>query len=188
MRQALKDLGRDLPFERVDSLARRSLEMSFELWAEECNLDAQMIKERFRVHFYAIPPELQPPFPGVLDLCKFVCQKGGMNFIFTHRQRLTLTKLLQAYGMQPYFQDMVTSDEEYPRKPDPAGLLAIMQKYRLASTEVLMIGDREIDIQAGKNAKVATCLFGAAWGNDSADYHFWDYPQFKDWLELRSLA
>jgi HAD superfamily hydrolase (TIGR01509 family) len=185
MHQALADLGCDLPFERVDALARQSLDLSLQTWSGECDLQPDDIRAHFRQHYYAITPESQPPFPGVGNTCVLVCDRGGGNFIFTHRRRKTLSKLLEAYQMAAYFRDMVTSDDDYPRKPDPAGLLAIMERNHLPPDQVLMIGDREIDILAGKNAGVTACLFGSNSSDTRADVCFTDFRDFSRWLEGR---
>lgn len=84
--------------------------------------------------------------------------------------------------MEQYFQDMVTSDDDYPRKPDPAGLLTLLKRYDLPPESTLIIGDREIDIQAGKNAGVATCFYSPKPGGNSADCQFQDYFELIGWL------
>jgi HAD superfamily hydrolase (TIGR01509 family) len=185
MHLALADLGCDLPFERVDALARHSLDLSLQTWSEECNLKPEDIRLHFREHYYAITPESQPPFPGVSGVCALVRERGGSNFIFTHRRRQTLDKLLEAFQMVDYFKDMVTSDDDYPRKPDPAGLLAIMERNHLPPDQVLMIGDREIDILAGLNAGVAACMFGANSHDTQANVCFDDFREFGEWLQGR---
>ena len=45
------------------------------------------------------------------------------------------------------------------RKPSPEGIEYLLGKYKLPVRECLMIGDRELDVLAGKNAGVDACLF-----------------------------
>ena len=43
-------------------------------------------------------------------------------------------------------------DVKYPRKPAPDALLALIKKCDLEPPKCVMIGDRDIDVLAGKNA------------------------------------
>ena len=49
-----------------------------------------------------------------------------------------------------------------PLKPDPAALLALMDRLGAAKGETLFVGDSSVDIQTGKNAGLAAC--GVLWG------------------------
>ena len=74
----------------------------------------------------------------------------------SHRDRQVLT-LLDQTGIAPFFTEIVTADEGFPRKPDPASMLYLKEKYQIQNG--LVIGDRPIDIEAGKAAGLATYLF-----------------------------
>ena len=47
----------------------------------------------------------------------------------------------------------------FPRKPAPDALLYLMEKNHMNPAETLMVGDRDIDIDAGHNAGTAGCLY-----------------------------
>ena len=49
-----------------------------------------------------------------------------------------------------------------PLKPDPAALLALMDRLGAAKGETLFVGDSNVDIRTGKNAGLAAC--GVLWG------------------------
>lgn len=49
--------------------------------------------------------------------------------------------------------DFIASGDCYPRKPDPAPLLAFCQKFALALDDVIMVGDSRMDIELGNVAK-----------------------------------
>ena len=63
----------------------------------------------------------------------------------SHRDRQVLT-LIEQTGIAPYFTEIVTADEGFPRKPDPASMLYLKGKYGIQTG--LVIGDRPIDIEA----------------------------------------
>ncbi len=68
--------------------------------------------------------------------------------------------MLAANNMTAYFVGWLTRDDGYPRKPDPAVFEAILETHHLKREETITVGDREIDILAGRAAGVATCFFG----------------------------
>jgi phosphoglycolate phosphatase-like HAD superfamily hydrolase len=103
----------------------------------------------------------QPPMPGVIGACERVLKAGGSNYIFTHRSRESLVGLLDWYRVSGLFADCLTAGDGYARKPDPAGFLALMDRHHMPSDRVLAIGDRDLDILAGRAAGVRTCLYCA---------------------------
>lgn len=101
---------------------------------------------------------LQNPilFEGAKELLQEIQSHGGRHFLVSHRDRQVLT-LLDQTGIAPFFTEIVTADEGFPRKPDPASMLYLKEKYQIQNG--LVIGDRPIDIEAGKAAGLATYLF-----------------------------
>ena len=101
---------------------------------------------------------LQEPvlFEGAKELLEEIQAHGGRHFLVSHRDRQVLT-LIEQTGIAPYFTEIVTADEGFPRKPDPASMLYLKEKYGIQ--DGLVIGDRPIDIEAGKAAGLSTYLF-----------------------------
>lgn len=121
------------------------------------------LKNGFLEDFYRIEnllqPERQPPFDNAKEICVKINRNGGSNFLFSHRSNYSMTKLLNYYNMLDLFSEIVSADSGFARKPDPQAIMYIIDKYGLERERVLTIGDREIDIEAGKRAGIATCLF-----------------------------
>jgi HAD superfamily hydrolase (TIGR01509 family) len=174
---ALDELGASVPSDRVSRLCRQSLSHCATTLATELVLDVDDILRRFQAHYAAIPARDQPPFPGVIKVCEYVRATDGQNFIVTHRGRQSLQRLLVAHEMTDYFTDCLTSDDGYPRKPDPASFEEMIQRYHLQREMVLAVGDREIDVLAGRAAGVRTCLFGPQASATVADYSITDYAE-----------
>ena len=98
------------------------------------------------------------PFEDCGKVLSAIVKNGGRCFIYTHRDKTTLTWYLTEYGMIDYFTDMVTSDENFPMKPAPDGLIALCERNGLDVDESIMIGDRIIDGSSGRNAGMAGAL------------------------------
>ena len=95
-------------------------------------------------------------FPGVKAFLKSVVDAGGRNFLVSHRNRQVL-EILEKTGIASYFEEVVTSDSGFPRKPNPASMLYLKDKYHM--TDGWVIGDRPIDLEAGQAAGFRTYLF-----------------------------
>lgn len=161
MAGALAALGHTIPEARISALLADSLVSAIDTLSAGLALDrAAFVAEIERIQA-DISPNERPPFPGVIALCERVRAAGGTNLLFTHRDRATLCALLSWHGADHLFLDILTTDDGYPRKPDPAGFRALIERNGLPVHEVLAIGDRDLDILAGQAAGIATCLFRA---------------------------
>jgi phosphoglycolate phosphatase-like HAD superfamily hydrolase len=158
---ALNDLGKDAPLEWMEILAKTSISHCVTTLANQCHLNKDDIGRAFVEHYDHTPPEEQPPFPGVITVCEYICTLGGKNIIITHRGREGTKKLLAAHKMSHYFMDCLTRDDGYPRKPHPAAFEAMLKTHNLQCEATMAVGDRDIDILAGQAAGIFTCLFGS---------------------------
>lgn len=67
------------------------------------------------------------------------------------------------------------------RKPNPKMITELAKKYHINLSESYMIGDRDVDIMAGKKAGTKTILVGNENVQD-ADYHFSTLLQAALWI------
>jgi len=181
--RGLEDLGASAPDEYIAALVRVSRAHCAAVLAQEHALDSDELYRRFEQRYAQIPPEEQVLFPGAVDVCTFALERGGNNYLWTHRERASVHALLGAHAMERYFAGIVAADDGFPRKPDPAGLMAIILRHQLPRDETLVIGDREIDLLGGRNAGVHTACFGPAPGGIVVDYRFHAYAQLLAWLQ-----
>lgn len=98
-------------------------------------------------------PQVYPEIPEIL---RQTSKKGAKHFILTHRDSAAATFL---GNLKDYFTEIISSENDFPRKPNPAAINYLLKKYDLKPSETVMIGDRPLDIQAGENAGVQTILF-----------------------------
>jgi phosphoglycolate phosphatase-like HAD superfamily hydrolase len=157
--QALADFGAYAPLSEIEGLARVEMSYCTAELAARFDLDRDDLIRRFAERHSTMPLAGQPPFPGVREVCETIAALGGVNAIVTHRGAESTAGLLAEHGMQALFAEVVTRDDGYPRKPDPAAFLAILRNQHLDARETLAIGDRELDILAGRAAGLLTCLF-----------------------------
>lgn len=98
------------------------------------------------------------PYVDTLETCQRIVDEGGRNFIFTHRGNSTI-ELLEKHNMGCLFTECITKENGFERKPNPEGITYLVSKYNLDKEDTILIGDRELDIQAGVQANIKTCYF-----------------------------
>jgi phosphoglycolate phosphatase-like HAD superfamily hydrolase len=160
--KSLNEMGLSIALNVVDGHIRQSLDCSLDTFSRRFKLDPDLLRQRFAKSYQTVDPANQPPFPGVREVCELIHQKGGLNLVVTHHSVQSLRTLLDYHGLAPVFQEIFSVEQGYPREPDPAMVLAALDKHNLRAAETLLIGNRDIDIRTGQAAGIHSCLFGQA--------------------------
>jgi len=84
--------------------------------------------------------------------------KAGIGMsIFTGRARLGVLPVLQDFGIDKFFKQVVTRDDVKIGKPDPEGLFKIINPLLsggMDKKEMLFVGDNKADYGCAKNAGI----------------------------------
>ena len=160
-RKAVAEFGGDESEARVAALLSDTLADTINILANELDLESETFKERVYHYWAQATIQDSPPFPGAIRVCERFTAAGGHNFIYTHRGRESLRAFLTGYEVGDLFAGIVARDDGFPRKPDPAGFLAVMARFDLVPDETLAVGDRDLDIIAAQAAGLRACLFDA---------------------------
>lgn len=156
-------------------LARVGLGHCAGVLASRLGVPASVVSAEFEERYARGPLEAQGPFPGVVEVCRAVQAAGGLNTIFTHRGAVSTRALLQAHGMIDLFEIRVSVEDGYPKKPDPSGFRAVLERAKRSRETTIAIGDRMIDIAAGKAAGLYTVLYGSGPSVPEPDLRVSDY-------------
>jgi phosphoglycolate phosphatase len=81
--------------------------------------------------------------------------------VITNKPGAMARRILDGLGVGARFAAVVGGDEA-PRKPDPAGTLAVMQRLGAAPAETVLVGDSVVDLQTAANAGIG--FVAVAWG------------------------
>lgn len=121
-------------------------------------------KERsqaFQLRYHAIETPMQEnPImsPGARETLEKVVENGGKNFIISHRD-LQVVDFLETCHLIHYCSYVITSNDHFARKPSPESILYLIDRFGVEPDKALMIGDRELDVLAGKNAGISSALY-----------------------------
>jgi HAD superfamily hydrolase (TIGR01509 family) len=183
---AARDLGAPATYDEVKRLALVSVDHCVTTLSTTYAIAADRLEELFEQHYRTITPEDQPPFTGAEAVCDHIRSRGGLNMIVTHRRRAGLDRLLATHRLTAYFTDILSNDDAYPRKPDPAAFLALIEKHQLPRETTLGVGDRDIDILAAQAAGLRAALFDANIGASSPDFIFANFTQLLQYIRAQA--
>lgn len=127
------------------------------------------------------------PFKGVFEVLDFVKGMPGNHYLLTHRDNQAKS-LLKKFNLLTYFTDFVTSNQNFPRKPQPDSINWLIDKHHINRQNAIMIGDRKLDVQAGNNANIASCLFdpdGTIVEEGNPDIKITEIDELIPWLQKR---
>jgi len=157
--RALDELGVTVPRAELARLLGDTVAACMDEIAARHSLDPLDFEVRVAYYQRQVTERDQPPFDGAICLCERFLKAGGQNLIFTHRSRESAVRLLDWYRVEGLFAECLTAEDGYARKPDPAGFNALIERHNLPRERVLAVGDRTLDIAAGRRAGISTCLF-----------------------------
>lgn len=127
-------------------------------------------------------------FPGLREALDEARRRGCALGLLTGKGRRTTDITLRELGVADRFDAIVTGDEAPTPKPDPRGLLAVLDRLGVPAARAIYVGDSPADIGA---ARAAGTLAAAALWHDPEDTRLHELePDFvlRSGDELRALV
>ena len=78
--------------------------------------------------------------------------------VLTNKPAQASDRVLAGLGLRDVFDEVIGGDGPMPRKPDPASLIALMDRAGATASRTLLIGDSAIDHETARRASVRCCL------------------------------
>lgn len=120
----------------------------------DCKADAKKFFKEFSDELLS---KEATPIAGTEEVLKFITENGAKSYIYSHSGDVVLNNV-KRWRLEGYFSGYQLGDTEFPRKPAPDALINLMRKNGLEADECVIVGDRDIDILAGKGAGMAGIL------------------------------
>jgi pyrophosphatase PpaX len=97
-------------------------------------------------------------FDGMKELVIALKEKGYKLGIVTSRKSWSTTRGLEKFGLDKYFDVVITADDTEKHKPDPGPANIALTKLGSTADESIMIGDTKFDVLCAKNAGLKSVL------------------------------
>jgi phosphoglycolate phosphatase len=101
-------------------------------------------------------------YPGMADALAALGPAGPALGVLTNKPGDMSRTILEGLGVAARFARILGAGDVPARKPDPAGLLALLDELGIAAADAWMVGDSPTDVHTGRAAGVRVA--GAAWG------------------------
>ena len=99
------------------------------------------------------------PAPGAIELVRSLRERGCRLGILTRNAHELALLTLQAIGLDDCFAvDDILGRDEAPPKPHPGGLLHLAERWQVAPSELLMVGDYRFDLECAQAAGARSVL------------------------------
>jgi phosphoglycolate phosphatase len=125
--------------------------------------------ERFLAHYGERLTVHTRPYDGLLDALTVLRSEGRALAVLTNKPGRPSREILERLELAPFFSQVIGGDTAAGRKPDPAGLLTIVERADVAPSETVMVGDSPLDAETARRAGAVLCIarygFGAPAGS-----------------------
>ena len=108
------------------------------------------------------------PYPGVTEMLDEVAPLATLAML-TNKPLGPTRQLVEAFGWNSHFFQVIGGDGDVPRKPDPRGLQQLMARAATGPESTLLVGDSMVDVETARNAGVAACVVSYGFGNARGD-------------------
>jgi HAD superfamily hydrolase (TIGR01662 family) len=132
-------------------------------------------------------------FKGIDEIIEELSDEDIKLAILTNNKSVYAEEVLERFNLKEYFPTIIGFNDVSNNKPDPEGILKILEKWEVPPKEAIFIGDMTTDIQAGKAAGVTTISFTSGLAEkeklleEKPDYLVESTDELKVLLDLKGL-
>ena len=107
-------------------------------------------------------------YPGIPELLARLAVRAKLA-VLTNKPIGPTVEILDGLELAQYFDRALVrgGDGPLPRKPDPTGLLLLLEEADVARTHAVLIGDSLVDLRTARAAQVSCCLVRYGFGFES---------------------
>ena len=97
------------------------------------------------------------PYDGIPEIVERLGARHRLA-VLTNKPDEPTRQLLETFDLARHFGRVIGGDGEFPRKPDPAGLQALMRECQAPAAETWLVGDSMIDVLTARRAGTRMCV------------------------------
>ena len=151
----------------VRALVRQALEAT----GGGSERDLDHAHERFMIHYGDCFADASTPYADVLETLAAFREAGVPMAVVTNKAAAFTEPLLEATGLRPLLDVVISGDSAPAKKPDPAPVLAALERMGAEPAASVLVGDSRNDTEAGLRAgcRVVCVAYGYNRGEDPHD-------------------
>jgi phosphoglycolate phosphatase len=123
--------------------------------------------ETYRFYYRTEGEKIIALFPGTKDFILSAVKSGLNLVIYSNKQENMINLLLESLQIRKFFYSIVGDNGKNKPKPDPSAFYSVIQPLfaDLDNSQILMVGDTEVDLMFAKNAGIDVCWVACGYGN-----------------------
>lgn len=102
-------------------------------------------------------------YPGIAEAVAEAATLARLA-VLTNKPLAQTERILSELGIRGYFAEVIGGDGPYPRKPDPASLVALIASAGATSDTAMLVGDSHVDRETARRARAHCCLVSYGFG------------------------
>ncbi|RXJ65919.1 HAD family hydrolase [Halarcobacter ebronensis] len=118
--------------------------------------------ERFKEVYENNVHNRTKPYEGIYELLKELKRREIKMGILSNKMHDFTLKYYEKFFMDFNMQEVHGQKSHIPKKPDPMGATLIAKSFNLEPSQILFVGDSDVDMQTAKAAGMISV--GVAWG------------------------
>lgn len=123
--------------------------------------------ERFEHHYAQALTVHSAPYPGMVELLTSLQHQGCMLGVLSNKPHHLTVRCVETLLSEFAFRGVLGQREAVPKKPDPQGLLELLELMECQSDQILYVGDTDTDMATARNADCFAV--GVTWGFRQAE-------------------
>lgn len=155
---ALKEFGVDADYDEVMKRIKLSVRIAADEYCAANQLDRNALSARYHEIEHGLSLDSIIPYDGMCEILRDAVKAGCRHFLYTHRDHTALEALAR-HGLDGLFTGFITINDPFPPKPAPDAIQSILSRFDVQPETALMLGDRDIDVLAARNAGIEGALF-----------------------------
>jgi phosphoglycolate phosphatase len=164
LNHTLKELDpstRPLPLDRVRTFVGEGARVLVDRSLEAVSLDVPVDRALavFMRHYADHLLDATRPYPGIPELLQ---RLNGRLAVLTNKPGEMSRRILDGLGLAQHFFAIYGGDDLPWRKPDPRGLVRLVEESSIARDQAVLVGDSAIDVRTARGAGVR--VIGVTWG------------------------
>lgn len=118
--------------------------------------------------------------------------KDRKQAVVTNKPNPFSEEILTHLGVADYFVKIIAGDDEHPKKPDPAAVLALLKQENIRPEEALFIGDSLIDLETARNSGIEIAVISHGFGREdelksaAPDLLVKDFARLREEMQKRN--
>jgi phosphoglycolate phosphatase len=158
----LHPLGLEQVVEMVGEGAKVLVRRALADWGEELTPERlKPILDRYLSYYREVCLDTTIPYPGIEQMLVDLSARYRMAVLSNKGERLSVD-ILEGLDLAWRFHTILGGDSLPTRKPSPAGVNALADRFNLPVQSLMLVGDSRIDCETARNAGCAFAL--AEWG------------------------